>query len=96
MEPRCEEVCPEGYYGLQCVKPCNCKREGNFVCHPVNGCVCKAGYFGENCDSRSFEGQTQEPGKKILLLFYQQFYDKNFIANLCGCFSYFSLAFVLI
>lgn len=80
MEPKCEEVCPEGYYGLQCVEPCNCNRKGNFVCHPVNGCVCKAGFAGSTCELRIVEGQVQEPpGKNILFKFLLS------QKNVCGC-----------
>jgi hypothetical protein len=80
MEPKCEEVCPEGYFGLQCVQPCNCKRNSNFVCHPINGCICKAGFGGTNCDQRLVEGQVQElPGKLIIIYFIFKVRIKNYL-----------------
>lgn len=45
----CEDTCPEGYYGLHCIETCQCKTD-KFVCHVSNGCVCRQGYRGENCD----------------------------------------------
>lgn len=44
-------VCPEGYYGDHCMKPCECPNE-NFVCHPADGCVCRQGYAGDDCDQQ--------------------------------------------
>lgn len=37
-------VCPEGYFGDSCMEACKCRE--NFVCHPVEGCVCRHGYTG--------------------------------------------------
>lgn len=31
------------------MQPCECINE-NFVCHPVEGCVCRRNYGGENCE----------------------------------------------
>lgn len=45
----CEDVCPEGYYGLHCIESCQCKSD-KFVCHVKEGCVCRQGFRGENCD----------------------------------------------
>lgn len=84
MEPKCEEVCPEGYYGLQCVEPCNCNRKGNFVCHPVSGCVCKAGFAGSNCDLRIVEGQVQEPPGKIVNIYYEFLIFITIAKYICG------------
>lgn len=42
-------VCPEGYYGDHCMTPCECKND-NFICHPVDGCICKHGFTGEFCE----------------------------------------------
>lgn len=50
MGHKCEEVCPEGFYGQNCIAVCNCNRKPNFLCHPSHGCVCKSGFKGENCD----------------------------------------------
>lgn len=38
-------VCPEGYYGDHCMEPCDCKNDF-YICHPVEGCVCRHGYTG--------------------------------------------------
>ena len=38
-------VCPEGYYGDHCMEPCDCKNDF-YICHPVDGCICRHGYTG--------------------------------------------------
>ena len=37
---RCEELCPEGYWGEDCYRACQC-RSNNFVCDPTLGCICR-------------------------------------------------------
>ena len=61
MGPKCEEVCPEGFYGSNCLEVCTCNRKPNFVCHPSHGCVCKAGWRGKNCDESIYSASTAEP-----------------------------------
>lgn len=39
--------------------PCECKND-NFVCHPSEGCICRHGYTGENCDTTLYARNTQE------------------------------------
>lgn len=41
--------------------PCECKND-NFVCHAVEGCVCRHGYTGENCDVTLYASSTQRHG----------------------------------
>lgn len=52
-------VCPEGYYGDHCMEPCECKNDF-FTCHAVQGCVCRRGYTGVNCDEQLFAQSIQE------------------------------------
>lgn len=59
MGNRCDEVCPEGFYGDHCMKSCECPA-GNFACHPAKGCVCSLGYYGEKCDKSRHEAKIQE------------------------------------
>lgn len=61
MGTKCEEVCPEGYYGDNCLQICNCNRRPNFVCHPALGCKCKSGFKGENCDESVYSASTSDP-----------------------------------
>ena len=43
----CSE-CPEGFFGVNCRKQCNCKNEAN--CDGVTGeCICLPGWFGPSC-----------------------------------------------
>ncbi|KAJ8931330.1 hypothetical protein NQ314_015768 [Rhamnusium bicolor] len=51
-------VCPEGYYGDHCMIPCECKND-NFFCHPAEGCVCKHGFAGKNCEESNILGRVQ-------------------------------------
>ncbi|CAG0884768.1 unnamed protein product [Darwinula stevensoni] len=41
--------CPEGYFGDHCIQACQCPNQ-NFRCHPVEGCTCRAGYTGKECN----------------------------------------------
>lgn len=59
-------VCPEGYYGDHCMQPCECPNE-NYVCHAVEGCVCRRNYGGENCEE---EILSQIKGKKFSNLLF--------------------------
>lgn len=60
MGHRCDEVCPDGFYGNHCMDPCNCPGTGNFLCHAAKGCVCQAGYKGKNCDVKMQDELIQE------------------------------------
>lgn len=51
-------MCPEGYFGDHCMTPCECKND-NSVCHAVEGCICRHGYTGENCDVTLYASSTQ-------------------------------------
>ncbi|CAC5415250.1 unnamed protein product [Mytilus coruscus] len=44
----CINQCVPGYYGMGCKAKCNCSSFQE--CHNIFGCVCKAGYTGDNCD----------------------------------------------
>ena len=69
MGPKCEEVCPEGFFGDNCLQVCTCNRKPNFVCHPSHGCVCKAGWRGKNCDESIYSASTADPeeGKQFYI-----------------------------
>lgn len=41
-------VCPEGTYGQFCMEFCACPSK-QFVCHAIKGCICRAGFIGEDC-----------------------------------------------
>ncbi|CAG0906363.1 unnamed protein product, partial [Darwinula stevensoni] len=45
----CQEACPEGFFGEQCKNVCECS-EGKFQCHHIDGCTCKLGFQGDNCE----------------------------------------------
>lgn len=69
MGPKCEEVCPEGFFGNNCLEVCTCNRKPNFVCHTAHGCVCKSGWRGKNCDESIYAASTaEEEGKTIKIL----------------------------
>lgn len=40
------------------MNPCDCKE--NFVCHPVEGCVCRQGFTGKECDQLLISARTTE------------------------------------
>lgn len=42
------------------MKPCECKND-NFFCHPAEGCVCKHGYAGQNCEESNILSRVHEP-----------------------------------
>ena len=50
-------ICPEGKYGLECEKDCNCdKWSSSNHCSKIEGrCLdCKFGHYGPNCESRCY------------------------------------------
>lgn len=58
------KVCPEGYHGDHCMMPCECKND-NFICHPSDGCICRHGFTGENCNTTLYQARdaaTASPG----------------------------------
>lgn len=59
MGHRCDEVCPEGFYGNHCMDACECPA-GNFLCHAARGCVCMVGWSGKNCDERMAQARIDE------------------------------------
>ena len=52
---RCEEYCPEGYWGRDCLRACQCP-SSNYVCDPVKGCVCRPGFAGVDCATPAAAG----------------------------------------
>ena len=42
---RCEDLCPEGYFGQDCYEACRCQTE-NHLCHPTLGCICQPRFDG--------------------------------------------------
>ncbi|CAG0908438.1 unnamed protein product, partial [Darwinula stevensoni] len=49
MGPRCLEACPEGYFGVQCEKPC----------HPVDGCTGKSENKGRESEIRRSDPESR-------------------------------------
>ncbi|ETE62787.1 Multiple epidermal growth factor-like domains protein 10, partial [Ophiophagus hannah] len=48
---RCQEECPVGTFGFQCMEKCNC--ENRAKCYHVNGaCLCDLGFKGIHCQER--------------------------------------------
>lgn len=41
------------------MESCECKNDF-FMCHPAEGCICRHGYTGENCDEQLFSRNIQE------------------------------------
>ncbi|KAL8563228.1 hypothetical protein ACOMHN_065870 [Nucella lapillus] len=47
----CDQPCPEGTWGLNCVKVCICNATNTIGCNPQDGtCVCRPGVQGDACD----------------------------------------------
>lgn len=47
VPPFCQEICPEGYFGVNCTFPCRC--HNTTACNPADGAckdLCAAGYDG--------------------------------------------------
>lgn len=38
--------------------PCECKNDF-FLCHPAEGCICRHGYTGDNCDQQLYARTVQ-------------------------------------
>ncbi len=57
----CSETCPDGFFGDNCINVCSCPNK-NFQCDPVQGCVCKNGFTGKNCDQidKEYSAQVEE------------------------------------
>jgi len=52
------DVCPEGKFGLNCLKDCQCAN--NASCNPVNGdCSCPSPWEGAKCDTLSAPSSTE-------------------------------------
>lgn len=62
-------VCPEGYFGEHCMETCNCKSEG-FICSPAEGCICRYGHEGENCDRKISEPLGAGEGRSNIYFHY--------------------------
>lgn len=42
------------------MNPCECKND-NFICHPSEGCICRHGFTGENCNSTLYQARDVTP-----------------------------------
>ncbi|XP_060579778.1 multiple epidermal growth factor-like domains protein 10, partial [Ruditapes philippinarum] len=52
-------VCPEGYYGENCTKTCDCDNDNTVSCDPGNGaCNCSEGWSGVRCQEDINECDT--------------------------------------
>lgn len=52
---KCESQCPDGKFGSNCDKTCDCKN--NSSCDPDTGvCYCTPGWQGDNCNIPCSEG----------------------------------------
>ncbi|KAL5006713.1 hypothetical protein ScPMuIL_015519 [Solemya velum] len=48
----CENICPNGYYGMGCRELCNCHADHTDECREKDGkCVCVDGWYGPQCDT---------------------------------------------
>ncbi|XP_060578338.1 fibrillin-1-like [Ruditapes philippinarum] len=45
----CKE-CENTFWGNDCEQECVCSGRGADKCHPVKGCICESGWFGESCN----------------------------------------------
>lgn len=48
--PRCEEECPVGHFGQDCVETCDCAPGAR--CFPNGACLCEHGFTGDRCTER--------------------------------------------
>ncbi|XP_076455491.1 uncharacterized protein LOC143290086 [Babylonia areolata] len=47
----CDQPCPQGTWGLNCLKLCICNHSNTVGCDPQDGtCDCVAGFHGDTCD----------------------------------------------
>ena len=54
MGGTCHDICPEGYYGINCVTPCGCHWNGTYDCDHIDGtCNCTEFWNGTLCDELS-------------------------------------------
>ena len=42
--------CESTFWGENCEKECVCNGRGASKCHPIKGCLCESGWFGDSCD----------------------------------------------
>ena len=57
--------CPQGLWGIDCSKSCDCNSRG--PCYHVDGqCDCQSGWIGERCDT----SELCWPSKQLLCLLY--------------------------
>lgn len=80
-------VCPEGYYGDHCMFPCECPND-NFQCHPVQGCVCRHGLTGINCEEQLYASIKQNQSDSITSIVVGIFVSLLIIASLLGFLYY--------
>jgi len=45
----CVSVCPDGFYGEDCLEQCEC-RNGGHCNHETGTCECQAGWHGRMCE----------------------------------------------
>lgn len=44
----CDDECPEGTYGDNCMEICQCDST-QYICDNIHGCMCRSGYSGDDC-----------------------------------------------